>query len=127
MMPEKMAAAEPIPPVVVTMVGTGTGDGGAPMQNQTLVTPDHQPNVIVQIVTPVVALSVRFVNAYLTALVGLVMAGATTNAIPAADFGHLLVKCAGLSLAGPVIALVKDLITILTGLEKKFPIATGSV
>lgn len=116
----------PIEPIKVAVIGTGTGDG-SPMTSQMLVTPDHQPNVMVKIVTPLVAIGIRFANAYLTALVGLVLAGSTTTAIPAKDFGDLLLKCASLSLAGPVVALVKDIITILTGLERKFPLATGSV
>lgn len=120
---------ESIAPITVTMVGSGggTGDGAPISNNQMLHTPDHQPNVIVKVVTPIVALLIRFGNAYVTALVGLVTVGLTTDALPAADFYHLVVRCAGLSLAGPAVAAAKDAITIFQGLEKKFPLLTGSV
>lgn len=119
-----------VPPVEVTVIGTGTGtgNGGNPIPSGTMLqTPDHQPNVIVKVVTPIVAITIRFANAYLTALLGLVTVGLTTDAISAPDFYHLVIKCAGLSLAGPCVSLAKDLITILSGLEKRFPLATGSV
>lgn len=126
-MPDDKTVSTQVQPITVAVVD-GTGDGGAPIPSGTmLVTPDHQPNVIVKVVTPIVAVSIRFANAYLTALIGLVLAGSTTGAIPAKDFMDLVYKCAGLSLAGPCVALGKDLITILTGLEKRFPLATGSV
>ncbi len=118
---------EPIQPVVVTVVGTGDGVGSPLTTGTTATTPDHQPNLVIQVVTPLVAILVRFANAYATMLLGLLTVGVTTNALPASDFLHLLAKCASLSLAGPSVALGKDLITILGGLEKKFPIATGSV
>lgn len=119
---------QPIADVVVTLVGSGTGDGGAPIQSgQVLKTPDSQPNVIVRVITPIVAILVRFANAYVTALLGLVTVGLTTDALPAADFYHLVLRCAGLSLAGPCVALGKDLVTILGNLEKKYPLLTGSV
>lgn len=126
---EKMTPATPIESVKVVMIsGTGTGDGGAPIPSgQMAVTPDHQPNLVVQVVTPIVAIAIRFANAYLTALVGLVLAGMTTDALGTQDFSHLVVKCTSLSLAGPAVALAKDLITILSGLERKFPLATGSI
>lgn len=117
-----------ITPLVVTMVGTGTGDGGAPIPTgTTAVTPDHQPNLIVQVISPLVAVLVRFANAYVTTLVGLVTVGLTTDALPAADFGALVWRCASLSLAGPAVSGAKDIITILGGLEKKFPLLTGNV
>ena len=126
---DKFSPGAPIEPVHVTMVGTGDGGGGgAPIPSGTMATtPDHQPNIIVKVVTPLAAIVIRFSNAYLTALVGLVTVGLTSDAIPAADFAHLVVKCAGLSLAGPGVALLKDVITILGNLEKKYPLLTGSV
>lgn len=127
--PGERAPIAPIQPMVVTVVGSGTGTGdGAPLLNGQIVpTPDHQPNLVVQVVTPLVAILIRFGNAYLTTLVGLMLGGPATGLITASDLWHLLLKCASLSLAGPVISLIKDIVTILTGLEKKFPLATGNV
>lgn len=125
---EKPALPGVIEPVVVTMIGTGTGDGGAPIPNgMVLKTPDHMPNIVTQVVTPLAAMAIRFANAYVTALLGLVTVGLTTDALPAADFVHLVMRCAGLSLAGPCVALGKDIVTILGNLEKKYPLLTGSV
>ncbi len=122
---QKMAA---IPPVVVTMIGDGTGDGGSPIITGTVGrTPDHQANLIVQVISPIVAILIRFANAYITTLVGLVTVGLTTDALPAADFKALVWRCAGLAIAGPCVSLAKDVITILGGLEKKFPLLTGNV
>lgn len=123
---EQMKVA-PIAPVTVTLIGSGTGDGSPIPNNSMLRTPDHQPNIIVKVVTPLAAVLIRFVNAYATVWVGLVTVGLTTDELPAADFAHLAWKCAGLSLAGPIVSAVKDCITILGNLEKKYPIATGNV
>lgn len=125
---ETKVVPQAIAPVVVTMVGTGTGDGGAPIPSGTVAkTPDHQPNLVVQVVTPLAAVLIRFANSYLTTLTGLVTVGLTTDVLPAVDFAHLVVRCAGLSLAGPVVGLIKDVITLLSNLEKKYPLLTGNV
>lgn len=124
-MSDKMSASEPIGPLQVTVIGTG--DGKLIDTGTVGTTPKGAPNMIVTVVTPVVALLVRFIYAYLSALVGMVMAGMSTTIIPWTDFTDLLMKCLTLSLAGPVIALLKDLITIFGRLEHKFPLASGSV
>lgn len=122
-----MTDSSPIEPVVVAVVGnTGTGSG-APLEAMTVKTPDHQPNLVIQVVTPLAAVLIRFLNSYLTTLIGLVTVGLTTDALPAADFGQLVVRCLSLSLAGPAVGFGKDVITILSGLEKKFPLGTGNV
>jgi len=122
----KTTQSRPVEPMVVSIVGTG--DGSKLASGTIATTPGaHQPNVIVQVVTPIAALGIRFANAYVTTLVGLVTVGVTTDALPAQDFAHLVVKCCSLSLAGPGVALGKDLITILGRLERKYPLLTGSV
>lgn len=115
-----------VPPVTVTVIGTDAA--GAPLTTGTqATTPDHQPNLIVQVVNPLVAVALRFLNVYLGNLVGLVTAGMTSNAIPAQDFGHLVAKCAGLAVAGAVVLSMKDILTVFSGLEKRWPLASGSV
>ena len=126
--PAPPAAVPQIPPVEVTVIGDGTGNGGAPLQSGTvLATPDHQPNVIVTVVTPIAAIVIRFLNNYLTVLLGLVTAGMATNIIPARDFEHLVIKCATLSLASAGLGLIKDLVTVFGRLEQRYPLMTGSV
>ncbi len=116
----------PVEPVKVAIVGTG--DGGLPASGTIATTPgSHNPNLIVEVISPIVALIVRFLNVYIGSLVGLLAAGMTSNAIPASDFWHLFLKCASLAVAGAVVLSLKDIVTIFAGLEKKFPLGSGSV
>jgi hypothetical protein len=124
---DKQSLPVPITPVTVTMVGTGAGNGNPIPSGTTLVTPDHQPNVIVKVVQPIVAISIRFANTFLTVLLGVLMGAMGTDVIQADDFLHLVYKCAGLSVAGAGMGLIKDLITVFGNLEKSNPLLTGSV
>ncbi len=115
-----------VPPVTVTLIGTKNDDIPAP--GTVAITPkDSQPNLIVNVVTPVAAIFIRFANAYLTTLIGLVTAGMATDIIPATDFVSLVIECAKLSLAGPGLSFGKDLITVFGKLEQKYPLLTGSI
>jgi hypothetical protein len=119
-------STEPILPVNVTVIGTG--DGGTPLRTGTTgVTPDHQPNLAVNVISPVVAIGVRFINTFLTTLLGILTGALATNVITASDFAHLIYKCAGLAVAGSVIGLIKDTVTIFSRLEQRFPLGSGSV
>lgn len=122
----KTTESRPVEPVTVAIIGTG--DGGK-LPNGSIATTEgtHEPNLIVQVITPVMAILVRLVNTYITILVGLVAAGMTSNVIPAADFGHLVLKCAGLAVAGAAFGFLKDLVTVFGRLETKYPLLTGSV
>lgn len=123
---EEKTQTIPIAPMTVTVI-SGTADG-APIPTGTVVpTPDHQPNLIVQVVTPIAAILVRFVNSFLTALLGILMGAMTSDVIEAHDFVHLVYKCAGLAVAGAGVGLIKDLITVFGKLEGRYPLATGSV
>lgn len=118
----------PLAPVAVTVIDTG-GHGVAALKDGTIAeTPSKAtPNLAVTVIGPVMAIFIRFLNAYLLTLVGLVGAGLTSDAIPATDFVQLVVKCAALSLAGPGFGVLKDLLTIFGRLESKYPLLTGSV
>lgn len=126
----KVTAASPLAPVSVTVIGTSEVAGGpAPMVSGTIATTPatNQPNLAVTVISPFLAIGIRFVNTYLTILVGLVAAGMTSDAIPSTDFFNLVLKCAGLSVAGAGIGLLKDTLTIFSRLEGKFPLLTGNV
>lgn len=112
-------------PISIAAIGTGTGDGN--VTKTELVTSGKEPNVILTVVQPILAILIRFINAYLTMLVGLVGAGMVSNIIPAQDFVHLVLKCAALSLAGAGFSFLKDLVTVFGNLEKKYPLLTGSI
>ena len=92
------------------------------------VTPHDQPNIVVNVVQPFVALFVRFLNVYIGNLVGLPRGHRDErHAIQASDFWHLFGKCAGLAVVGAVVLSLKDIITVTNKLEEKFPLLTGSV
>jgi hypothetical protein len=113
-------------PVPVTIIGTMADT--IPSSGTIAVTPGaQQPNLVVRAITPLVAILIRFVNVYLGMVVGLLGTAATSNAITAPDFGHLLLKCAGLAVGGSVVLLLKDVVTVLGNLERKYPLATGSI
>lgn len=119
-----------LPPVTVALVGAGpVAKGPEPLRSGTVVeTPGPaQPNLLVQVVSPLMAIAIRFANSYMTILVGLVAAGMTSDAIPSKDFIDLVIRCAGLSVAGAGIGTLKDFVTIFGRLESKYPLSTGNV
>lgn len=115
-----------LPPVPVTIIGTMAD--AVPTTGTIGVTPGpQQPNVLITVVTPFMALLVRFLNVYVGMVVGLLGTAMTSTAIPAPDFLHLVLKCAGLAIGGAVVLSLKDLVTIFGRLEQKYPLATGSI
>lgn len=136
-MTTKQTESAPLPPVPVTVIGTGAITGGpAPMTTGTVATTAaaHQPNLLVTVISPVVAITVRFGFQFLTSMLSflslkMVPSGGNEvlQAIHAVDFGTLLYTAAGLSLAPAGYDLIKNLITIFGRLEQKFPLMTGNV
>jgi hypothetical protein len=119
---------QPLEPVAVTVIDTGShGDQTLPDKVIATTADIGTPNLIVTVVGPVMALFVRFVNVFLTSLVGVITAASATNLIPATDFFDLLWKSATLCVAGAGIDLLKNLVTIFGRLESKYPLLTGSV
>jgi len=122
----KVTESRPVEPVVVTIIGTGDSSK-LPTGTEAETPGAHQPNLVVSMVGPVLAVSIRFINTFLTVLLGILMGAMGTDVIPASDFWDLLFKCAGLSVAGAVVGLIKDLITVFGRLEQKNPLLTGNV
>lgn len=121
---------EAMPTIGVAVVATPDTPGSPLQSGVTAVTPDHQPNLVITLVGPLMAILVRFVNQFLTTLVGLVGAGMTPaggRILRADDFLHLVLTCASLSIAGAGFALIKDCVTIFSSLERRFPLGTGNV
>lgn len=116
-----------IEPVLVTLIGTK--NDVIPTTGTVALTPGAgQPNIVVQrIITPLVAIGVRFANTFLTALLGILTGAMATNVIQASDFLHLVYKCAGLAVAGAGMGLIKDLVTVFGKLEQQNPLLTGSI
>ena len=115
-----MIDAQSSTPQPVAVIGTGDGKINAE-------TPEGSPDLIVRFVTPLVAVTVRFIHAYLLMLVGSVSAGMVSDLIPATDFLDLLGKCSMISFSGPALGVLKDLVTIFRRLEGKYPLLTGSI
>ena len=120
---DSKAVTELVPPVPVTIIGTGDGL----VTGTKATTPHDQPNIVVNVVQPVVALALRFVNVYIGNVVGLLAVGITSHELPASDFYDLLLKCMGLAVAGAVVLTLKDVVTVTAKLEQKYPLLTGSV
>jgi hypothetical protein len=117
----------PIPPVEVTVIGNPSS--GAPIPSGSVIpTPDHQPNIVYNVVTPIVAIVVRFLNTFCISLAGLLGGGGLTQKLlPHADITSLVWSSVTLSACIAGVGLLKDCGTVFSGLEKKFPLATGSV
>ncbi len=99
--------------------------GSACTMGQTLQTPHGQPDVVVTVITPIVAILIRASKAYLQTLLGLLAAGGlgmASNTLPAGDFLHTFKVCAGLSVASGVMSLLTNISVLLTALGDKFPI-----
>ncbi len=121
---DEKVVTEVLQPVSVTVVGTGDGL----VKGAKAVTPPDQPNIVVNVVQPIVAIGVRFLHNYLTAVVTLITAGMLDkNVLPASDFGHMVLLSAGLAFGGAALMVLKDFVTIFAKLESKFPLASGSV
>lgn len=126
-MPEdKSTESRVVEPVNVAIIGTGDANR-LPSGTIAETVGEHQPNMVVQVVTPLVALVIRFINVFLPVFSGILTGAMASDVIPAHDFLNLVAKCAGLALAGTTLAFIKDLITIFGRLEQKYPLLTGSV
>lgn len=122
---DKTTQSRSLPPVTVTAVTTGDASRLSDLVIETPGT--HQPNLIVQAIPPLLALAVRFAKTFGVAWLGIVTGAMSSTILPFTDFQDLAVKACGLSLAGAVVGLVKDLITVFGRLEQKYPLLTGNV
>jgi hypothetical protein len=115
---------ELLPPVPITVVSSASN---IPAE---VVTPANQPNIRLNVIAPAVAIFVRFLHSFFTALVGLVIAGLTPEGgrlLYTSDFYHLVVTCASLAIPAAGVGLLKDLVTVFGRLEGKYPLFSGSV
>jgi hypothetical protein len=123
-MTDEKTVTEVMPPIAVTVIGTGDGL----TRNVTATTPHDQPNLAVNIISPLVAIAVRFGNTFCVSLAGSLAAGGiTSKVIPHSDIGGMLEPAVILAACIAGVGLIKDFGTVFSGLEKKFPLASGSV
>ncbi len=127
--PDKVTESRPVEPVTVAIIGNGDNSRLPPVA--VAVTQGvNEPNIVVKVVTPMLASVVRFVNLFLTTFVGLVIAGMTpagSKLLYTNDFVHLVLICASLAFPGAALGFFKDLVTVFGKLEGKYPLATGSI
>lgn len=125
-------------PVTISIVGTGHSEGGgvAPTPSGTIATtPGTQPNLIINVITPLRAIFVRFVNVFLVAFLGVLggdQAADIVGAVTSTEidlFGSTsLVKMAFWSaLSAATMATIKNFATIFGRLEGKYPLSSGSI
>jgi hypothetical protein len=116
----------------VVISGAGTGDGSVPIVSGTIAkTASPLTSDVRMLVIPaIVAITVRFGNTFLAALVGLLVAAMTPlggKLLYTSDFFTMIVTCSSLALPGAFLGLIKDLVTIFGKLENKYPLLTGNV
>lgn len=116
----KTTASRPAVAVVVTMVGTGDG---SKMQTGTVAVTkgEHEPNVIVKVVTPVAMIFVRGLKAFMVSFVAILPVAGASGIIPFHGFVDLMIKAASLSFGVGVVAAGNALVEVLTKLDQKFP------
>jgi hypothetical protein len=105
-------------PITVAVIDTGTGS--TPLAAGIARTEGTQPNLRVKIVTPLMAISVRFANTFLVTFMGIIGPSAYL-------FGLDIKKVVLLALSAAILDCGKNLITVFGRLESKFPLATGNV
>lgn len=120
-LPEKTITV-PIPPVSITTIGETA------LPPTVVQTPAGHPNLVVTVVTPLVAILVRFGNTFCVSLAGTLAAGGlTTTLMPHTNLVGLIQSAAIIAASIAGVGLVKDCATVFSGLEKTFPLASGSV
>jgi len=89
-------------------------------------TPAGQPNIVLKVLEPFTIIVVRVMRVYLQTLLGLVTAGlAAPKAIPVADFAHLVILSASLSVAPAAICAIQNGIELLAQFDQKHPTLTA--
>lgn len=117
-------------PVTVAIVGTGSGGANIPNNTRATTPSNATPDLLIQVVSPLLAIGIRFANTFFTTLVGLIVAAMTPAGgalLYTGDFFHLVITCSSLAVPGAALGLIKDLVTIFGKLEGKYPLLTGSV
>jgi hypothetical protein len=122
--PVVSASVEPTPPatgpVIVTLAANRAPAG------MTAATAVGHPDVIIKVVQPLMIITVRAARVFLQTLMGLLTAGTVApKALPAADFAHLLLLCASLSVAPAAYCIGQNALELLGKLDQKYPTLSG--
>lgn len=117
---EKTTQSRPVEPMQVTIIGTGDGSR-LPTGTEAKTEGEHQPNVVMNVVTPIMAMLVRGTKAFMVSWLGIMPVAGMTGIIPFTTFWDLTIKAAGLSVGVGVMASGNMFLEILTKLDQKFP------
>ncbi len=123
--PNEPQNAESQKPIVVTVLGTGTDGTGSASKPAIIQTPDGQPNIEIKVVKPLVLIGVRALRVFFQSILALLTAGPATGLITAADFGHLVMKCASLSVAAAGVCVLQNAIELLARFDQSNPTLAG--
>lgn len=129
--PNDKSVRSDVPPVpVVVRSSAGTGTGGAPLESQNLTTRDGQPNVALRVVHTSFVLAVRAVRVFLQTLVGgaavLPVAGAVgVSPVALPDYAHQLAISATFAGAAAVASVLQNLLEVFTKLDQSHPELMG--
>ncbi len=120
-----------MPEDIKVAIIAGAGDGRLPttMHDATVPTPGSNPNLVVLVIQPLVALLIRAAHLFLITFVSTISAAGVTGdaLIASTDVYDLAQKAAALAAITTGVSALKDLVTIFGRLESKFPLATGNV
>ncbi len=116
----KMSEPEPMAPMQATVISSGTGDGS--IVKQVIQTPAGQPNIIIRVISPLFALSIRFGETFLTALLAGTGLDTLSSWSQVVDLKVSASTIVYLALSTAVLGLGKDLIVILGKLKQKYPL-----
>lgn len=126
---EKTTESGPVEPIHTTVVGVGTAAQQYLPSGTVAQTPGpHQPDLVLNVVNPLIAILSRFANLFLVTFIGLLTAAMTPaggKLLYTSDFYHMALTCANLSLPVSFLGFAKDLLTIFARLETKYPLLTG--
>lgn len=117
--PNEKLVETAMPPIHVAVIG-GTGDGG--VRPQTIETPKGQRNVVLTPISTALALGIRFVDTFLTALIAVAGLGGLTDMIPFEDFADLLRKGASAGVIAGGVGFIKDMASVVGKLKQKYPL-----
>lgn len=118
--------------VQTVVIGTGTGDGGPSKLIGT--TRGDRPDIVAQVIGPIAAVLIRFVKNFLVGLSsftglstfasGFLTEQTTADSVVAVLQQLDLHMAVMLALVPALGGVIKDLITIFSGLEQKYPLAS---
>lgn len=116
MMPDDPKAQNPPTAIVVS----ATAKAG-----QTLETPKGIPDILIKVVTPIFAIFVRAMKAFLDALLASLTTvgfGAVTSTLPIHDALSVLKVSASIAAASAIMSVLRNALTLFTYLGDKYPI-----